>query len=184
MMMTTVGFAQSNYFFSFRSQSIEKTKSSRAKWVTSSSPPSHLRATPSSSSSTEEFHKDDAKLISGTMKYRRNWARVSTSIFHHEKSPMACKERHLEITEPKWTTQEDLRLTELVQRFGRDVMWTTVASLMECPFKSCESRYAYLKMNGMTTVMKSADRREKTTKRHKPARKTQFETRKKKRIEL
>ncbi|KAG2306441.1 hypothetical protein Bca52824_026189 [Brassica carinata] len=46
-------------------------------------------------------HKDDAKLISGTMKYGRNWARVSASIFHHEKSPMACKERHLEITEPK-----------------------------------------------------------------------------------
>ncbi|CAG7863826.1 hypothetical protein BRARA_I02421 [Brassica rapa] len=60
-MMTTVGFAQSNSFLLFlRSQSIEKTKSSRAKWVTSSSSSSsHLRASSVSHSSTEAFHRTD-----------------------------------------------------------------------------------------------------------------------------
>ena len=60
-MMTTVGFAQSNSLLLFlRSQSIEKTKSSRAKWVTSSSSSSsHLRASSVSHSSTEAFHRTD-----------------------------------------------------------------------------------------------------------------------------
>ncbi|KAH0873012.1 hypothetical protein HID58_070374 [Brassica napus] len=59
-MMTTVGFAQSNSFlFSMRSQSIEKTKAPRAKWVTSSSSSSHLRASSVSPSSTEAFHRVD-----------------------------------------------------------------------------------------------------------------------------
>lgn len=59
-MMTTVGFAQSNSFLLFlRSQSIEKNKASRAKWVTSSSSSSHLRASSVSPSSTEAFHRVD-----------------------------------------------------------------------------------------------------------------------------
>ena len=61
--MTTVGYAQSNSFLlSMRSQSIEKTKAPRAKWVassSSSSSSSHLRASSVSPSSTEAFHRVD-----------------------------------------------------------------------------------------------------------------------------
>ncbi|WZY95153.1 hypothetical protein YC2023_067482 [Brassica napus] len=46
-----------------------------------------------------------------------------------------------------WTNKEDAPLRELVDGFGSNVQWTTVASIMNRPFNSCKSIYEFLLMN-------------------------------------
>ncbi|XP_048593337.1 cell division cycle 5-like protein [Brassica napus] len=89
---------------------------------------------------------EDEKLKVGVERYGPNaWKRVSASIMNHRRSPLSCKERYKILMEPKfWTVEEDLKLKNEVAKFGYDVQWTTIASVMNRSFLSCKNRYDFL----------------------------------------